>query len=180
VRTLQNSTTKDTAIQYVEVSNDKAAAGKAYTSILSWLSACSTPQVRLASSYVTTGVGEPLGLADERALRGVAAVGGLGDRPGAGRAQRLGRGGVEQDLGVGQHGRGGRLVVGGTGLRTGRVVAAEGAQRGDTAAADQCHDRDPGGDRLVPLARLLPARFPGSGATAAAWCAVGTGQSSTS
>jgi hypothetical protein len=58
VRTLQNSTTKDTAIQYVEVSNDKAAAGKAYTSILSWLSACSTPQVRLASSYVTTGVGE--------------------------------------------------------------------------------------------------------------------------
>ncbi|MFG1814605.1 hypothetical protein ACGFIF_12630 [Kribbella sp. NPDC049174] len=58
VRTFQNSATKDTAVQYVEVSNDKAAAAKAYTSIVGWLSACSTPQVRLASSYVTTGVGE--------------------------------------------------------------------------------------------------------------------------
>ncbi len=58
VRTFQNSATKDTAIQYVEVSNDKAAAAKAYTSIVGWLSACSAPQVRLTSSYVTTGVGE--------------------------------------------------------------------------------------------------------------------------
>ncbi len=58
VRTFQNSVTKDTAIQYVEVSNDKAAAAKAYTSIVGWLSACSTPQVRLTSSYVTTGAGE--------------------------------------------------------------------------------------------------------------------------
>ncbi|MEU4608768.1 hypothetical protein AB0F43_37765 [Kribbella sp. NPDC023972] len=58
VRTFQNSATKDTAVQYVEVSNDKAAAGKAYNTILGWLSACATPQVRLASSYVTTGVGE--------------------------------------------------------------------------------------------------------------------------
>jgi hypothetical protein len=58
VRTFQNSTTKDTAVQYVEVSNDKAAAAKAYSSIVGWLSACSTPQVRLTSSYVTTGVGE--------------------------------------------------------------------------------------------------------------------------
>ena len=58
VRTFQNSATKDTAIQYVEVSNDKAAATKAYSSIVGWLSACSTPQVRLTSSYVTTGVGE--------------------------------------------------------------------------------------------------------------------------
>ncbi|WP_433166099.1 hypothetical protein [Kribbella sp. CA-247076] len=58
VRTFQNSTTKDTAVQYVEVSNDKAAAGKAYTSIVGWLSGCSTPQTRLTSSYVTTGVGE--------------------------------------------------------------------------------------------------------------------------
>jgi len=58
VRTFQNSATKDTAVQYVEVSNDEAAAAKAYSSIVGWLSACSTPQVRLASSYVTTGVGE--------------------------------------------------------------------------------------------------------------------------
>ena len=58
VRTFQNATTKDTAVQYVEVSNDKAAAGKAYTSIVGWLSQCSAPQTRLTSSYVTTGVGE--------------------------------------------------------------------------------------------------------------------------
>ncbi|MEI8412956.1 MULTISPECIES: hypothetical protein [unclassified Kribbella] len=58
VRNLQNSATKDTAVQYVEVSNDKAAAGKAYSAIVGWLSACSTPQVRLTSSYAMTGVGE--------------------------------------------------------------------------------------------------------------------------
>ncbi|MFI7066203.1 hypothetical protein ACIBL3_34765 [Kribbella sp. NPDC050124] len=58
VRTFQNSTTKDTAVQYVEVSSDKAAAAKAYTTIVGWLSACTTPQVRLSSSYLTTGVGE--------------------------------------------------------------------------------------------------------------------------
>ena len=58
VRTLQNSATKDTAVQYVEVSNDKAAAGKAYSSIVGWLSQCSAAQTRLTASYVTTGVGE--------------------------------------------------------------------------------------------------------------------------
>lgn len=58
VRTFQNATTKDTAVQYVEVSNDKAAAGKAYTSVVGWLSQCSVPKTRLTTSYVTTGVGE--------------------------------------------------------------------------------------------------------------------------
>jgi len=58
VRTFQNSATKDTAVQYVEVSNDKAAAGRAYTSIVGWLSQCSAPQTRLTTSYVTSGVGE--------------------------------------------------------------------------------------------------------------------------
>ncbi|MEV5963261.1 hypothetical protein AB0L70_15940 [Kribbella sp. NPDC051952] len=58
VRTLTNATTKDTAVQYVEVSNDKAAAGKAYSSIVGWLSSCAVPQTRLVASYVTTGVGE--------------------------------------------------------------------------------------------------------------------------
>ena len=58
VRTFQNATTKDTAVQYVEVSNDKAAASKAYTSVVGWLSQCSIPKTRLTTSYVTTGVGE--------------------------------------------------------------------------------------------------------------------------
>jgi hypothetical protein len=58
VRTFQNSTTKDTAVQYIEVSNDPTAASKAYTTIVGWLSQCSTPQVRLTESYVTTGVGD--------------------------------------------------------------------------------------------------------------------------
>ncbi len=70
IRNFKNSTTKDIAIQYVEVSNDEAAAGKAYSTITGWLSACSTPQVRLISSYVTTGLG----------TRGVVAVFG---KPGA-------------------------------------------------------------------------------------------------
>jgi hypothetical protein len=58
VRTFQNATTKDTAVQYVEVSNDKAAASKAYTSVVGWLSQCSVPKTRLTTSYITTGVGE--------------------------------------------------------------------------------------------------------------------------
>ncbi|TCO43903.1 hypothetical protein EV646_11195 [Kribbella antiqua] len=58
VRTFQNSTTKDTAVQYIEVSNDPTAASKAYTTIVGWLSTCSTPQVRLTESYATTGVGD--------------------------------------------------------------------------------------------------------------------------
>lgn len=58
VRTFQNTTTKDTAVQYVEVSNDKAAAVKAYAAIVGWLGSCSVPQTRLVGSYVTTGVGE--------------------------------------------------------------------------------------------------------------------------
>jgi hypothetical protein len=58
VRTFQNATTNDTAVQYVEVSNDKTAAAKAYTSVVGWLSQCSVPKTRLTTSYVTTGVGE--------------------------------------------------------------------------------------------------------------------------
>ena len=58
VRTFQNSATKNTAVQYVEVSNDANAASKAYSSIVGWLGQCSTPQIRLTSSYVTTGVGQ--------------------------------------------------------------------------------------------------------------------------
>ncbi|MGW6278275.1 hypothetical protein [Kribbella sp. NPDC055071] len=58
VRTFQNSATKDTAVQYVEVSNDKTAAGKAYTSIVGWLSSCTVPQTQLTTSYATNGVGD--------------------------------------------------------------------------------------------------------------------------
>ncbi|MEV6282605.1 hypothetical protein [Kribbella sp. NPDC051770] len=58
VRTFKNAATKDTAVQYVEVSNDTTAAGKAYSTITGWLSQCNTPQVRLVSSYTTEGLGE--------------------------------------------------------------------------------------------------------------------------
>jgi hypothetical protein len=58
VRTLQNSATKDTAVQYIDVSNDKATAAKTYSTVVHWLSQCTTPQTRLSAGYVTTGVGE--------------------------------------------------------------------------------------------------------------------------
>ncbi|QNE23162.1 hypothetical protein F1D05_26130 [Kribbella qitaiheensis] len=58
VRNFRNPTTRDTAVQYVEVSNDSTAAGKTYTTITGWLSACVTPQMRLVASYSTTGLGE--------------------------------------------------------------------------------------------------------------------------
>jgi hypothetical protein len=58
VRTLQNSVTKDTAVQYVDVSNDKATAAKTYSTVVHWLSQCTTPQTRLSAGYVTSGVGE--------------------------------------------------------------------------------------------------------------------------
>ncbi|MFI5713590.1 hypothetical protein [Kribbella sp. NPDC051620] len=57
IRNFQNPSTKQTAVQYVEVSNDEAAAGKAYSTITGWLSACNTPQIRLVASYTTTGLG---------------------------------------------------------------------------------------------------------------------------
>jgi hypothetical protein len=57
VRSFRNQTTKATALQYVEVSNDAAGAGKAYTTIAGWLGQCSTPQVRLVASYTTKGLG---------------------------------------------------------------------------------------------------------------------------
>ncbi|MEU4196050.1 hypothetical protein AB0E69_29385 [Kribbella sp. NPDC026611] len=58
VRTFQNATTKETAVQYVEVSNDKATASKTYTSVVHWLSQCTAAQTQLAAGYVTSGVGE--------------------------------------------------------------------------------------------------------------------------
>ncbi|WUJ75105.1 hypothetical protein OG809_17935 [Kribbella soli] len=71
VRTFQNATTKETAVQYVDVSNDKTAAAKTYTSVVHWLSQCTAPQTRLSAGYVTTGVGD----------RGVIAV--FGQLPGS-------------------------------------------------------------------------------------------------
>ncbi|TDW15393.1 hypothetical protein [Kribbella kalugense] len=67
VRNFTNATTKDTAVQYVEVSSDKTTAAKTYTSVVHWLSQCTAAQTRLSSGYVTTGVGE----------RGVIAVFGM-------------------------------------------------------------------------------------------------------
>ncbi|ADB30377.1 hypothetical protein Kfla_1274 [Kribbella flavida DSM 17836] len=58
VRTLRNAATRDTAVQYVEVSNDAAAAAKSYSTITGWLSQCNTPQVRLVASYTTQGLGD--------------------------------------------------------------------------------------------------------------------------
>ncbi len=58
VRTFQNSTTKAGAIQYVDVSNDKATASKTYTSVVGWLGSCAAAQTRLIASYVTTGLGD--------------------------------------------------------------------------------------------------------------------------
>ncbi|MGZ0148533.1 hypothetical protein ACXJJ3_15790 [Kribbella sp. WER1] len=58
VRTLQNPTTKDTAVQYIDVSNDKATAAKTYNTVVHWLSQCTTPQTRLSAGYVTSGVGQ--------------------------------------------------------------------------------------------------------------------------
>lgn len=58
VRTFRNQAAKDTAVQYVEVSNDAAGAGKAYSTIAGWLSQCTTPQVRLVASYTVTGLGD--------------------------------------------------------------------------------------------------------------------------
>ncbi|MFF0345029.1 hypothetical protein [Kribbella sp. NPDC004875] len=58
VRTFQNPTTKDTAVQYVDVSNDKATAAKTYAAVVHWLSQCNTPQTRLSAGYVTAGVGQ--------------------------------------------------------------------------------------------------------------------------
>lgn len=58
VRTLQNTTTKDTAVQYIDVSNDKATAAKTYNTVVRWLSQCTTPQTRLSAGYTMTGVGD--------------------------------------------------------------------------------------------------------------------------
>ncbi|WP_232828612.1 hypothetical protein [Kribbella monticola] len=58
VRTFRNAATKESAVQYVEVSNDSGAADKTYATITGWLSGCLTPQVRLIASYTTTGLGE--------------------------------------------------------------------------------------------------------------------------
>ncbi|MDX2967565.1 hypothetical protein [Kribbella solani] len=58
VRTFQNPATKETAVQYVEVSNDQPTAAKTYNAVVRWLSQCSTPQTRLSAGYLTTGVGQ--------------------------------------------------------------------------------------------------------------------------
>jgi hypothetical protein len=58
VRVLRNPNNLDTAVQYVEVSNDATAAGRAYATIAGWLSECNSPQLRLVSSYQASGLGE--------------------------------------------------------------------------------------------------------------------------
>lgn len=58
VRVLRNPDNQDTAVEYVEVSNDAGTAQKAYGTIAGWMSECSTPQLRLLSSYQTVGLGD--------------------------------------------------------------------------------------------------------------------------
>lgn len=58
VRVLRNPDNQDTAVEYVEVSNDAGTAKKAYTTIAGWMSECLTPQLRLLSSYQAVGLGE--------------------------------------------------------------------------------------------------------------------------
>lgn len=57
-RNLRNTTAKASAVQWVELSNDDANAGKAYDTITSWLSACNSSQQRLIASYKVTGLGD--------------------------------------------------------------------------------------------------------------------------
>ena len=116
-------------------------------------------------------VGEPLRLADEGLVRGVAAVVGTRDGPGSrGRGELLGRSTVEQHLGVAEQARvaAAGLVVRAAGLGVaGGVVAAERVQGHETTATDEQYDGGSGADQLVPSADLLTASLSGSGATAA-------------
>ncbi|GAA1697795.1 hypothetical protein GCM10009745_50040 [Kribbella yunnanensis] len=59
VRKFANPTTKDSAVQYVEVSNDAAAAEKAYGTIVGWFSQCAAEKrTRLNTSYLLSGMGD--------------------------------------------------------------------------------------------------------------------------
>jgi len=59
VRRFTNATTKDSAVQFVEVSNDAATAAKSYTTIIGWLSQCaSEKRTRLNTSYALSGMGD--------------------------------------------------------------------------------------------------------------------------
>ncbi|MFB6726137.1 hypothetical protein ACFCV3_38555 [Kribbella sp. NPDC056345] len=59
VRKFANATTKDSAVQYIEVSNDAAAAEKAYGTIVGWFSQCAAEKrTRLNNSYILSGMGE--------------------------------------------------------------------------------------------------------------------------
>jgi hypothetical protein len=47
-----------TAVEYVELSADRGAAGRAYDTVLTWLATCVTPQQRLVASYTANGLGD--------------------------------------------------------------------------------------------------------------------------
>lgn len=47
-----------TATEYVELSADGGAAGKAYDTVINWLATCVTPQQRLVTSYTADGLGD--------------------------------------------------------------------------------------------------------------------------
>ncbi|MFI5734258.1 hypothetical protein ACIA49_29350 [Kribbella sp. NPDC051587] len=59
VRKFANASTKDSAVQFVEVSNDASAAEKSYSTIVGWFSQCaSEKRTRLSTSYLLSGMGD--------------------------------------------------------------------------------------------------------------------------
>ncbi|TDD59375.1 hypothetical protein E1263_15135 [Kribbella antibiotica] len=59
VRKFANPTTKDSAVQWIEVSSDPAAAEKAYDMVVGWFSQCaSAKRTRLNNSYQLSGMGD--------------------------------------------------------------------------------------------------------------------------
>ncbi|WP_405055786.1 hypothetical protein OG474_23950 [Kribbella sp. NBC_01505] len=59
VRKFTNPATADSAVQYVEVSNDAAAAEKSYNTIVGWFSQCAAEKrIRLNTSYTLSGMGD--------------------------------------------------------------------------------------------------------------------------
>ncbi|MFK4088584.1 hypothetical protein ACI2LF_31005 [Kribbella sp. NPDC020789] len=59
VRKFANATTKESAVQFVEVSNDPAAAEKSYKTIVGWFSQCpAEKRTRLNTSYTLSGMGD--------------------------------------------------------------------------------------------------------------------------
>jgi hypothetical protein len=58
VRMFKNPTAKTAAVEYIELSGDADGAQRAYSTIVSWLSACTAPPQRLVASYNADGIAD--------------------------------------------------------------------------------------------------------------------------